>query len=107
MKNILLISLGLVSVASAQTLECPKEQQGVKLTGYSVFYDKQTELQVGLRKTKGGYEVDMPNKFDYFVCEYGQIKNWQEVRLSPNTSSCIVKVREDKKQVKGIKLVCK
>lgn len=49
----------------------------------------------------------MPNKFDYFVCEYGQIKNWQEVRLSPNTSSCIVKVREDKKQVKGIKLVCK
>ena len=107
MKKILLISLCLISSSHAQIIECPNVAEDIKLSGYSVFYDRQTELQGGFRKVKGGYEVDMPTKFQYFVCEYGKIKSWQEVKLKPYISSCVVKVQESKKEVKDIKLVCK
>jgi hypothetical protein len=106
MKKVFLLFF-ITSAVNAQTIECPKSSQGKSLSGYSVFSDKQTELQGGFRKVKGGYEVDMPNKFDYFVCEYGEVKNWQELKIDNEKLTCVVKVKEVKSKVSEIKLVCK
>lgn len=107
MKKILLLYIFSISTTYAQTIDCPKISKGKNLSGYSIFYDKQTEIQGGLRKVKGGYEVDLPLKFQYLVCEYGNIKNWQEVKLNQKIESCSLKVRESKNEVKEIRLICK
>jgi len=107
MKKIPLVLLALVFNANAQTLECPKESKGEKLSGYGVFYDEQTELQGAYKKVKGGYQVELPLSFKYFVCEYGSVTKREEVKLNDNLSSCTLFVREDKKKPKDIKLVCK
>lgn len=108
MKKIPLMFLAFALNANAQTMECPKESKGEKLSGYEVLYDEQTELQGEFKKVKGGYQVELPLSFKYFVCEYGSVTKREEVKLKNNLSSCTLFVREGKKKkLKNIKLVCK
>lgn len=107
MKTPLLLLLAVCLNASAQTVECPKSSQGTKLSGYGVYHDKQTELQGGLRKVKAGYEIDLPNRFQYLVCEYGDKKEWIEVKQQDNIQRCTLYLKEQKERISSVKLVCR
>jgi hypothetical protein len=122
--------------AHAQVYECPKfypsqdtvlaevpyqhEGQGVVarrvLTSASVtrddFNKPSGELYgSGEKKVKGGVDIDFPANVTWFVCWYGEGRTvaWWE-KLKPDqgkVQGCTMQIRDDHRNPKDIKLVCK
>jgi hypothetical protein len=86
-----------------------------QLSGASVMIDefnKPGELHGGERKqVKGGVDIDYPANITWFVCYYGEgsdISWWEELKLNHSkVQGCTVQIRDDHRNPKDIKLVCK
>jgi hypothetical protein len=136
MKRLLFSCLLLGSTAQAQVFECPKfypwqdtvlpevpykhNGKGVvakrELTSASVMQDEFNKpwgelYGSGEKKVKGGVDIDFPADVTWFVCWYGDGRSiawWEELKLNrAAVRGCTMQIRDDHRNPKDIKLVCK
>jgi len=65
----------------------------------------------GEKKVKGGVDIDFPADVTWFVCWYGdrrQVAWWEELKLNQSkVQRCTMQIRDDHRNPKDIKLICK
>jgi hypothetical protein len=136
MSRLLFTCLLFGSAAQAQVYECPKfypwqdtvlaevpykhNGKGVvakrELVSASVMQDEFNKpwgelYGSGEKKVRGGVDIDFPRDITWFVCWYGdgrQVAWWEELKLDQSkVQGCTMQIRDDHRNPKDIKLVCK